>query len=508
MRRMQVVRSSLLVGAGILALVFGGCRSQAPDEASARVLRIALPSPPVSLDPHLQDERATQSMLGHIFEGLTAFDEDMRLRPSLAESWENPTDTSWRFRLREGVLFHNGRVLVADDVVASIERARRHPESQVGGFLVSIAEVRRVDDRTVEISTNGPAPLLAARLSFIGITPAGVPARIEQPVGTGPWVFDRWEQDRLELLPFPSHRGGRSPWSRVEIHFIEAGSERAARLLDGAVDVATMIPLKEEAALTAAGLTLVSRAGLAVTFLGLRVDVPPFDRLVVRQAIDRAIDRERIVAGILGGRGLIANQPTSPAVFGHAPGLTPTPHDPESSRLQLQEALTELERAMVFELEHPPGLEREAAAIAEDLTAVGLSTVPRTRPWPELYRRLSEGKAALFLAGYGCDSGAASDLLDAALHSRDPERGYGDTNFMGYADPALDRLIELANRTFDERSRRALLEQASRHVATNLPVVPLWINESSHALQPGLSWRPRLDRRVYAHEISTRSDGE
>ena len=79
---------------------------------------------------------------------------------------------------------------------------------------------------------------------------------------------------------------------------------------------------------------------------------------------------------------------------------------------------------------------------------------------------------------------------------------------MGYADPALDRLIELANRTFDERSRRALLEQASRHVATSLPVVPLWINESSHALRPGLSWRPRLDRRVYSHEISTRSDGE
>src|SRR5690606_39238485 len=134
---------------------------------------------------------------------------------------ENPTDTVWRFRLRPDVQFHDGRALSADDVVASLERARTHPASQVAGFLVSVRSVRRIDATTVEIETEEPAPLLAARLSFVAIVPAAMPGRIEQPVGSGSWRFVGWNGTRLELQAFDDHWLGPPAWSGVDIEFVE-----------------------------------------------------------------------------------------------------------------------------------------------------------------------------------------------------------------------------------------------------------------------------------------------
>lgn len=465
---------------------------------------MALPTAPVSLDPHLQDERATLATLAHVFEALTTFDGSMRLRPMLAASWENPSDTLWRFRLRPDVAFHDGRTLSADDVVASLERARTHPASQVAGFLVSVRSVRRIDATTVEIETEEPAPLLAARLSFVAIVPAAMPGRIEAPIGTGPWRFSSWNGTRLELEAFDEHRLGPSAWSGVDIDFVESEAERLDGVLGGRYDIAAMVPNATIEGSATARLRIERRAGLAVTFLGMRVDRPPFDDLALRRALDTAIDREALVRETLPGPARPAYQPTSPAVFGHAIGLAPRPHDPAAARA----ALARLELDAPLALMHPPGLEAEAAALVRDLEEVGLPIEARVLPWPELYQQLSAGTVDLFLAGYACDSGSASDLFDAALHTRDAARGYGNTNFMGYSNATFDALVERANATLDERSRRAMLEDASRIVLEDLPIIPLWINESVYAVRESLEWQPRLDRRVLAHEVSTRSGGE
>ena len=109
------------------------CRKGTPT-----TLRIAMSSEPVTFDPHLQDEKTTMSILGNLYEGLTAFDPDMRIEPALASSWENPDELRWRFHLRQGVQFHDGRKLSTDDVAFSIQRARRHPKSMVSGFILAL----------------------------------------------------------------------------------------------------------------------------------------------------------------------------------------------------------------------------------------------------------------------------------------------------------------------------------------------------------------------------------
>lgn len=486
----------------VIAATAVACSERLEHAPERPTLRIALPSAPVSLDPHLQEERSTLAILGHVFEALTEFDPDMRLRPLLAASWDNPSDLVWRFRLRPNVVFHDGRPCTASDVVAALERARQHPQSQMGGFLVAVEEVRAIDPLTVEVLTTDPYPLLAARLSFVAIVPAGVPARIEQPVGTGRWRYGGGTADSMVLEPFDEHRDGPQVWGRVELSFVEQADQRARLLRLGEVDLAASLT-PESASDIGPGRALLSGSGLAVTFLAMRVDRRPFDDPRLRQAIDLAIDRQRIVREELGGRAVPAGQVTNPAIFGHASDLLPRVADPDAAR----GLLAGHGPVAAFALEHPPGLGIEAAAIAADLVAVGLEVSARESPWPELYARLSAGDVDAFLAGYACDSGAASDIFDAALHSPDPTRGYGDANFMGFRDPAFDQLVEQANRTLDDRRRRTLLEQASRLAAETLPLVPLWTSESLYGVSAALEWRPRLDRRVIAHEVRPRAPG-
>ncbi|HXO42293.1 MAG TPA: ABC transporter substrate-binding protein, partial [Thermoanaerobaculia bacterium] len=147
-------RAGALASLACLLLCAAGCSRPAP--VPARPLRIALHSDPLTLDPHLRNEALTYSVMRNLYEGLTAFDAEMRIGPALAASWENPNDLTWVFHLRPGVRFHDGRELTADDVVWSIERARTLPASGFGSYVVAVDQVRARDRHTVELTTRRP----------------------------------------------------------------------------------------------------------------------------------------------------------------------------------------------------------------------------------------------------------------------------------------------------------------------------------------------------------------
>ncbi len=121
--------------------------------------------------------------------------------------------------------------------------------------------------------------------------------------------------------------------------------------------------------------------------------------------------------------------------------------------------------------------------------------------WDDLYRRLQEGRVDLFIATFTCISGDASDLFDAVLHTRDPERHYGSANFMGYSNPELDALVESAATTLRSKERRARLERATRIALEDLPLIPLYSPRALYAVRSDLIWSPRPDQRLYGNEI-------
>lgn len=482
--------------------MLGGCR-RAAGGGSREVVLGQLTSA-VELDPHLHDEESTHSALSHFYERLVAFGPELELRPELAESWKNPSDTEWRFTLREGVLFHDGTPLEAEDVVASLLRARSLPGSKVVHYVQDVVRVTAVSRQVVEVVTSAPSPLLLNRLAFVAIVPrAAVRGPIRHPVGTGPYRFVSGTPGGvLEGAAFDGYRGGPPAYGRVRIVPLPDARARARAVEDGTADVVSRFPFEFAAsARTRPGVRLVSRLGLGVSFLGfsLRPGRPWADPRV-REAFALAIDRSRIVDPVEAGFTIPAEQFVPSAVFGHAPPARPWRHD------------TALARVLLAKAGHPAGLDATivlaepqaglGARLAELLAEAGMRVRLETLPWEEYYARWSRHELDLFVFAYTAGTGDASDLLDSVFHS--PTASRGTQNAPGYANPAFDALVDEAGRLLDPLRRRDLMVAALGRLREDLPAIPLVVRSHLYAVSERVEWAPRADRRVRAQDMKPR----
>jgi peptide/nickel transport system substrate-binding protein len=483
----------------------GACRRPGPAAAPPRALRIGTYSGPLSLDPHLKNEVLTFSILENIYDALVSFDAQLRVRPALASSWENPNDLTWRFHLRPGVRFHDGRALTADDVVASLERARHHPRSNLGNYLVGVDTVRKVGEDAVEITTRRPSPVLLNKLTFVYVVPRDAPEEIRQPIGTGPYRFVSMDGRRLLLRAVEGSWRGPVAEREVELLIVPDPAERVALLTRGAVDLVQEVKPELAAEVEGTpGCTLVASESLLVEYLIVRTDTEPFSDLRVRRAIDLAIDRAALVARHLRGHGLPIGQLVGRQTFGYVPELEARGRDLPAARRLLAEA--GYPDGFDVELEFREG--RNADVLAAQLLEAGIRVHPMAQPWSEIYQRLQEGKVPFYMGGVLAGSADASDVFDSKVHSRDPEHGYGDTNWGGFSDPELDRMIEGSATTMDMLERRAQLQAVMRRVMEDLPIIPLDNPYTLFGVRDDVQWEPRRDGMVRLYDISRRRRGE
>jgi peptide/nickel transport system substrate-binding protein len=462
-------------------------------------LHLVLHSDPQGLDPHLHDEVATHWVLDNIYDSLAAFNASMRIEPSLAISWYNPDDLTWRFQLRPGVLFHDGRPLEAADVVASLERARTRPESKTSAYLVEVASVRTVDAQTIEIQTRRPYPILLNKLTFIAIVPRDAPARITMPIGTGPYRFVSYIPGiSLELRSFEKswHPG---PRERVVTYGFESDARRRVdALLTHRADVVAELPSQYgDTVAHTPGLVVRAGAALGVTYLQPRVDKPPFADVRVRRAISLAIDRHTLVAAMLQGRGDPVGQLVGQKVFGYAQEIQPPARDLETSRRLLREA--GFPNGMDVALEYRSGQNLEP--LKAQLAAAGIRLHLQPRPWGELYPRLTRGEVDFYYGTWYCSSGDASDLFDGKIHTRDLARSYGESNSNGYSNPDLDRRLESGAATLSMMERRRVFVAAMHVLDNELPLIPLFVPHNLIGSRRDVQWVPRLDFRIHAEDI-------
>jgi peptide/nickel transport system substrate-binding protein len=177
--------------------------------ATAQELRIGMQNEITSVDPHFQNYGPNNGMSRHVFDALVHFDKDDNLQPGLAESWKAINETTWEFKLRRGVRFHDGSELTADDVVFSVNRVRSIQRSP-NPFTTYLGKrtIEKVDDYTVRFTNDGPDPLLVNNVPQFAISSARAGQNATQDdfnsgraaIGTGPYKFIRWTpSDRLIL---------------------------------------------------------------------------------------------------------------------------------------------------------------------------------------------------------------------------------------------------------------------------------------------------------------------
>ncbi|MFN7988976.1 MAG: ABC transporter substrate-binding protein [Thermoanaerobaculia bacterium] len=492
---MRCHRALGALGLVLAALAGGSCRKPEPP------LRIAVHSAPIGYDPHLQNESLTSAILANLYDALTEFDEELGVRPALAVGWRNPDERTWVFSIRPSVRFHDGRILTADDVVFSLERARESSGTGIASYLVEVERVRALGPLSVEVRTYRPFAPLLSKLAMVSVVPRGAPETITTPVGTGSYRLARSDATRIEMARAPRTWRGDPRVGTLVFVVVPSPAERLRLLLAGDVDVAADL---DESAVAALGREDCCRSlvhpGSTIEYLHLSDVVVPFRDRRVREAADLAVDRPLYVAQAHGGLGQPVGQMAAPGVFGHAPGLRPPLRDLARARGLLAEA--GFPRGIDVELEHRPG--RRADLIAAQLAEAGIRATPRESPWPDLYRRLQRGEVGFYFGGLVSPTAEASDFLDGYAHTRDEARGYGASNHARYSSTRADALIEEASACFDLATRRDLLQRAMGVVAGDRRFVPVASPYQVFGVRRGVEFRPRFDMKLLGREIARR----
>ncbi len=352
------------------ALALGALTGAATMPAQGTTFTWATANDILGLDPHANNHGVTNTMKENIYEPLVKRQPDGGVRPALAERWEQPNPTTWRFHLRRNVRFHGGEPFTAADVVMSAERVR---QNDMAYTLQSVSAVRAVDDFTVEFETRGPNPILLQDLtlffimskSWVEANNAMSVARAGQPGatsafpqlnanGTGPYrVVERVADERTVLVPNAEYWGAaqiNTGITRAVFRPIASAPTRLAALLSRELDVMYHVPLQNIPQVQQAqGVRLVTGPTARSIYFAFDVTRPesldepgkpnPLRDVRVRRAMYQAIDMGTITRVILRNSTVAAGLPVGSAIGGFVESLNQRlPFDPDAARRLLAEA--------------------------------------------------------------------------------------------------------------------------------------------------------------------------
>jgi peptide/nickel transport system substrate-binding protein len=510
----------------LVALALGGALTTFG--ATAQELKVGIGSEPTSIDPMYHNLDPNNQIARHIFDTLIDQDEKQRLVPGVATSWKIVGDDTWEFKLREGVKFHDGAPLTAEDVVFSIQRAEKVPNSPSAFTIYTKAatEVRAVDAHTVLIKTDGPYPLLPNDLSNIRIQSkkAAEGKSTEDfnkgaaAIGTGPFKFVEWVPgDRLVLARNDSYWGEKPAWSKVIIRPITSAATRVAALLSGDVDFIDNVPPADIKRLEGDKNVVISQSvSNRIIYLhldtardqspmvsdkqGNPLDKNPLRDLRVRQAISKAVNRKAIVDRVLEGVGIPAGQLLPDGFFGVSPKLEVEKYDPEAAKKLLAEAGYPNGFAVTLAAPNNRYINDKeiAQALAPMLSRIGIDTKVETMPANIFFSRGSKLEFSLLLAGWGSGTGEASSPLKSLLATFDKTKGWGPSNRGRYSNPKLDAAVDEALRTVDDGKREKLLQEATEIGIKDLGIIPLHYEVSTWASKKGYTYRANTNQHTLA----------
>lgn len=474
-------------------------------------MTIAVPQDVDTLDPHKKDAFISVAVLSHIYEGLVTTDPEMTLQPALALRWESPDPTTWIFRLRPGVVFQDGRPMSAADVVYSLERARTG-DLEMKTYLFDVTGVQALDDMSVEVRTANPDRVFLKRLAYVPIVSAGATGEtLESSAnGTGPYAVTEWRRIESLRLRRNERYWGRRPAVRdVRFRFGVNTSDAIAGLLAGEYQLIQADSKTIRSALgTRSRYETFRTPSLFVPYLGydLSRGVTPFcgaernpfrDRRV-RRALDLAIDRKSLAAG-LSTDAVPASQLVPRSVFGYSPSIPESVHDTGTARALLAEA--GFAGGFRIVLHARPFFQEAAFSIRDQLREVGIDVEPRFLTAGEYFAAAQRRELSFWIGSFGCGTGDASELLNNMVHSTDSTGRWGGLNVGGYANPGLDRAIEASAAIETSADRRKALDRLMQTVAEERVVLPLYAAQDGHALERSFLWRPRSDGYIRAAEV-------
>ena len=489
---------------------------------------------PDSIDPHFTATGTHAEALKHVFDTLVWSGDGLELEPRLATSWKPINETTWEFKLRPGVKFHDGSDFTAEDVKFSIERiplvAGPNPTTI---YVRRVKETKIIDPLTVHVITDGAAPTLPndfIRLFIVshkaaaGLTKESANAAFNSgkaAAGTGPYKYVSWEpKGDLVLDRFDGYWGPKEPWARHVRKEIANDAARVAQLKAGQLDLITRVPATDVATLKRdpkidvqiidtvyvfnVELDMREKALNVSAKDGSALPTNPFLDVRVREAIDIAIDRNALADVAMEGLGKPVNQMVTPSIFGFNKALPAREYNPAKAKQLLTAAgyPNGFKMQFSFTKDRLPGDTQVGTSIAQMLAAIGIDAVPNAQPAAVFFPARTRGEFSASMSGWGTLTGEAHYTLSSLAHSNDAAKKMGAFNVLGYKNDEMDRLLQVAAIEMDEGKRRQALEDANALVLKDRQRLPIVAVGSAWAMQKGkVTIKARVDEDTLAMNI-------
>lgn len=417
---------------------------------------IAVQLEPPNLDPTGGAAQAIDTVLYHnVFEGLTRFEADGAVVPGLAQSWDISEDgLTYTFNLVPGVTFHDGSVMDADDVVFSLDRARAEDSTNAQKPLFAgIETVEAVDPVTVKVTLSQPNGSFLFNMAWgdaVIVSEDSIADIATNPIGTGAYKFSDWAQgDKIELVRNDDYWGLAPAIETATFRFISDPTAAFAAVMAEDVDAFAGFPAPENLPQFDADprFTVLRGNTEGETILSTNNKMPPFDNVLVRQAVAHAIDRQAIIDGAMFGVGTPIGTHFAPHNPDYVDLTANSNYDPEKAKALLAEAGFADGFTTTLKLPPPSYARRGGEIIAAQLREVGIETEISNLEWAQWLEEVFKGK------DFGLSIVSHTEPMDIGIYAN-PDY------YFQYDNPDFQALMEELTATADPAGRSDLLAKA------------------------------------------------
>ena len=494
----------------LLLSCFLFAKGVAADNQYGGEYRVPLDSEPPSLDPaHITSIYAVNVAM-NLFDGLVEFDKDLNIVPAIARVWKISRDhCTYTFFLRKGVLFHNGREVTSEDFVFSFSRIlNRDTQSPVASLFLNIKGAQEFHNGTspevVGLSAPDPYTLkiqleqpFAPFLSILAMANGKVVPKEEigplfgrHPIGTGPFSFSSWQPGKeIVLTANENHYAGRPFLNTLRFHIYQNIEwEKIFDDFEKGLLEQSIIPSNKYDSIMSDNrylemYNLISKPTLNLVYLGMNVNMSPFNDHRVRQAISHAVNIEAIVRDITKRGSIAAKGILPPGIAGFDPHFEGYRYDPQKALKLLEEAGFPQGRGIppieIWTVSKSESVQRELREYQRYLAAIGIEVIPRTaNNWGEFIKFINEKKAPMYYAAWYADYPDPDNFLYVLCHSQ------SKTNRMGYQNHKVDELLDQARRETDYMKRMVLYREVQKLVMVDAPLISQHVNGFNYLFQP------------------------
>ncbi len=483
-----------LATAAVGALLAGGALAQDS-------ITIGMQLEPPNLDPTAGAAAAIDEVVyANVFEGLARYQNDGSVIPALAKAWEISDDgTVYTFMLNDGVTFHDGTTMDAEDVKFSLDRARAEDSTNAKKALFSgITDVTVIDPLTVQVTLDVPDGLFIANMAkgdAVIVAPESIENAATAPVGTGPFKFGEWVQgDRVELVENPEYWGEKPALTSATFKFISDPTAGFAAVMAGDIDAFPGFPAPETLIQFEADprFKLLIGSTEGETILSTNNQSGPLADVNVRKAIAHAINRQEIIDGAMFGYGTPIGSHFAPHNPDYVDLTGNSAYDPELSKSLLAEAGFADGLTLSLKLPPPVYARRGGEIIAAQLREVGIETEISNLEWAQWLEEVFRGK------DYDLTIVSHTEADDIGIYAN-PEYyfQYDSADFQGLmndlklaTDPAArSEILKAAQTKLSDDYVNGYLFQLARAGVANAKIEGLWTNAPTQANDlTGVTW--------------------